>query len=65
MADKQFGIIVTGDISDIESKLSDLADTLAGFVDKMVNIGITVDDSQVETLEQDIQALDGQHSRKQ
>lgn len=60
MADKSFGIIVTGDISDIEEKLGGLVDLLNGLVDKLVNIGVTVEDSQVEELETQLSGLDNQ-----
>lgn len=48
MADKDLGITVTGDISDIEAQLNNLTSLIEGIPDRVVNITAEIDSSQIE-----------------
>lgn len=60
MSNKEFGIIVTGDIEDIEEKLSSLVDDLDKLVDKVVEIGLDINDEGLDTLKSELSILDSE-----
>ncbi|KYC53867.1 MAG: Chromosome partition protein Smc [Candidatus Methanofastidiosum methylothiophilum] len=60
MPDKTLGIQVTGDVSDIQDAINTLAETLGNLIDKMVNIGVTVEDTELENLEGELAGLENQ-----
>lgn len=60
MADKTFGITVTGDISDVQEALNNLLDTMSNIVDKIINITANVDSAQLDELQTELDGLDNQ-----
>lgn len=58
MSDKSMGIIVTGDISDIEDKLNNLVEIISNLGDKFINIGVNADTAQLEEIESQAIELD-------
>jgi len=60
MSDKSFGIIVTGDVSDIESKLSSLVDSLNGLVDRIINVDVNVNVTELNELNTEIEQLENE-----
>lgn len=60
MPDKTLGIQVTGDVSDIQEAINQLSETLGNLIDKMVNIGVTVEDTELENLEGELAGLENQ-----
>ncbi|MDH7506264.1 MAG: hypothetical protein QHH15_00550 [Candidatus Thermoplasmatota archaeon] len=57
---KELGIKVTGDITDVTNSLSDLVTKLEEIVDKTVSILVAVNDSELENLDNELQSLDNQ-----
>lgn len=57
---KELGIKITGDITDITGSLSDLVGKLEEIVDKTVSILVAVNDSELEELDNELESLDNQ-----
>lgn len=57
MSDKNMGITVTGDISDVSQALNDLIDLITNIPDKIIDISTNIDDADIKTLESDLAAI--------
>ena len=60
MSDKSFGVIITGDVSDIETKLSGLVGSLSELVDRIVNVDVNVNDTQLNELNTEMGQLENE-----
>lgn len=59
MADKELGITVTGDLSDIQAKLETLTGQINGLSDKTINIDTNVDSNPITQLENELNNVVG------
>jgi hypothetical protein len=57
MSDKNLGITVTGDISDIEGVLKNLIELITSLPDRVIEITTNIDDSNINTLKSDLAAI--------
>ncbi|MDH7506192.1 MAG: hypothetical protein QHH15_00190 [Candidatus Thermoplasmatota archaeon] len=57
---KELGIKITGDISDVQSSLETLKELFEGIVDKAIDVMVNVNDEQLIQLQSDISNLENQ-----
>ena len=56
---KEYGILVTGDIDDIQAKLGNLVESLSKIPDKIIQLTTNVNDKPVKELDAELNSLDG------